>query len=263
MITHLPPNAHDSHGASSPTLDVYFLGCVDFSAAQYLQQTFVNELEFRRDQHAKLLICEHPPMISIGREGGHENLRHADAWLTENHEEQIVRPPLEVRWDKRGGGALVHAPGQLAIYPVMPYAQFGWNAVEYRDRLQRAVARACEEVRINIEARAGRFGIFTRLGQIGFVGILCKNGIASRGVYLNVSAPLDMLQQAQWSTETHDRPNERVVPANMVQSRRVSISAIRERIMHHIWHEFGFERSHLYTSHPLLRRMRRKTYEYA
>lgn len=264
MIHYSPTKRDDGHGFAPAALDVYFLGCVDFAAAEFLQQTFVDELEFRRDGHGKLLICEHPPIISIGREGGHENLSYADAWLKENHEDQIVRPPLDVRWVKRGGGAIVHAPGQLAIYPVVPYAQLGWNAVEYRNKLQQAVTRACEEVRIGIERREGRNGLFTRNGQIGFVGITCRNGIANYGVYLNVAAPLELLQQARWSTaDATAGPDERVDPANMVQSRRVTLSSIRERLMYHIQRELGFERSHLYTSHPLLHRVRRTTYEYA
>ncbi|MDA0834190.1 MAG: hypothetical protein O2955_08785 [Planctomycetota bacterium] len=263
MPPHYPQNSNSSDPESG-ALDVYFLGCVDFEATELLQQKFTEEIEFRRDLHGKLLICEHPPLISVGREGSHADLRYSDVWLTENHEDRIVRPSLEVRWVKRGGGALVHAPGQLAIYPVIPYTRQGFNVVEYRDRLMRAVTRACEESRIAVECRKADLGLFTRHGQVGFVGLSCRDGIISRGMYLNVAAPLELLRQAHWSMENDSVESGRCTePANLVQSRRVSISAIRERVLYHVQNEFGYERSHLYTSHPLLRRVSRKVYEYA
>ena len=48
---------------------------------------------------------------------------------------------IEVRWLNRGGGSLVHVPGQLALYPILPLARRGWGLGAYRERLEQAVRR--------------------------------------------------------------------------------------------------------------------------
>ncbi|MFN0198504.1 MAG: lipoyl protein ligase domain-containing protein [Planctomycetaceae bacterium] len=287
MIDRSPFIHIDVDRTEPAALDVYFLGCVDFDAAQFLQQTFADELAYRGDRHGKLLICEHPPLISIGREGGHANLGYSDAWLTEDHDDSNGPPSLDVRWVKRGGGAIVHAPGQLAIYPILPLELRSCGLLEYREKLQRAVMLACRDFRIGAETRDDIPGIFTKYGQVGFVGLSVSRGISRQGIFLNVSSPLDLHRAVKWSTMKVDHADHVVDlvacddlgddvtieisqtysanprSANIEQSRRVAIPSLRERIMHHVQHELGYERSHLYTSHPLLRRVRRTKHVYA
>ena len=50
-----------------PPLEVYMLGLVDFDDAQQLQRRLVYDLGERGG--AALILCEHPPTISVGRSG--------------------------------------------------------------------------------------------------------------------------------------------------------------------------------------------------
>ena len=106
------PTIWTERARSSDALQVHMLGTVDFDAAAFLQDRLVFELSGRNDRMGGVLVCEHPPLVTVGREGGREDLPPAI------HE--LVSRGLEVRWVNRGGGVVVHAPGQLAIYPMLP-----------------------------------------------------------------------------------------------------------------------------------------------
>ncbi|HJT79380.1 MAG TPA: hypothetical protein VJ739_19445, partial [Gemmataceae bacterium] len=108
-------------------LQAYLLGPVDFDALLALQRLLVYQVGGDRAR-AALLVCEHGPLLTVGRHGSRAHI------LYEPEELQALRWP--VRWVNRGGGALLHLPGQLAVYPVLPLDRLGLGLQEYLDRLQ-------------------------------------------------------------------------------------------------------------------------------
>src|SRR5690606_27991033 len=107
-------------------LEVHLLGVVDFDAASFLQERLVYELSGRDDQTGALLLCEHPPIVTIGREGSR-------AWLRADDRDFAARQ-MEIRWLNRGGGCLVHCPGQLAVYPIVPLQRLAIPPADYAAR---------------------------------------------------------------------------------------------------------------------------------
>ncbi len=53
---------------------------------------------------------------------------------------------LDVRWVNRGGGCVLHAPGQLAIYPIVPLAWHRWTVGEYLRRFRQALTQTLDEL---------------------------------------------------------------------------------------------------------------------
>ena len=113
MYTAEPVRTTPADGA----LEVFLLGLVDFDAALFLQERLMMHVAQRDDGYGALLICEHPPLITIGRSGSQAEI------LCDAHE--LTARQIDVRWLNRGGGALVHVPGQLALYPILPLARRG------------------------------------------------------------------------------------------------------------------------------------------
>src|SRR5262245_24795126 len=107
-------------------LQTYLLGLVEFEAALVLQRMFVYQVAGDRGR-AALLLCEHPPLITVGRQGSRGHIHLEPEELT------ALRWP--VRWVNRGGGCLLHLPGQLAAYPILPLDAFGLGLQGYLDRL--------------------------------------------------------------------------------------------------------------------------------
>src|SRR5262252_2625833 len=103
-------------GSADIALQAYLLGTVDFDAALALQRQLVYQVGGERDQ-AALVLCEHPAAITVGRQGSRAHI------LYEPEELHSLR--WRVRWVNRGGGCLLHLPGQLAVYPILPLDRLG------------------------------------------------------------------------------------------------------------------------------------------
>src|SRR5438093_10868911 len=96
---------------SSLALQVYLLGTVDFEALLRFQRRLHYEISGEREA-AALILCEHPPLISVGRHGSRAHI------LLEPPELQVRG--WRVRWVNRAGGCWLHQPGQLAAYALLP-----------------------------------------------------------------------------------------------------------------------------------------------
>src|SRR5262245_45985153 len=101
----------------------YLMGCVDFDDCQSLQRRLAYDALTRGDGRITVLLCEHPPLVTIGRAGSRAHVRLSGMELAERQ--------LAVRYVSRGGGAILQGPGQLAVYPIVPLEWHGWSIGEY------------------------------------------------------------------------------------------------------------------------------------
>jgi lipoate-protein ligase B len=235
---------------ASGSLEIYLLGVVDFDSALFLQERLVYEISGRNDTQGALLLCEHPPMITIGREGSWAHI------LIDNSE--LVSRQMEVRWLNRGGGCFVHAPGQLAVYPILPLDRLNIGLSDYRRRLEESVIDVCRELRVSAHRRADEPGVWCRLGQFAHLGVAAKSWVAYHGMFLNVSIAMDLLRMVQ--------PNDngqRVTSLSAQRARVTTMHSVRASLMRNLASQLGYDRYHLYTGHPLLRRTKKKVHVHA
>ena len=227
----------DSRG---PAVEVYMLGTLDFDVALALQQRLVYELSGRNDGQIALLICEHPNLITIGRQGSRDHIRLSDRGL--------ARRQVALRWVNRGGGCLLHTPGQLALYPIVPLAWYGLSVGEYLQRLQSGMLQALAELRVTSHTRPGRHGIWGRGGQLAVFGAAVKHWTTYYGAYLNVRPATGIFPYVDSDPVDH-------TPMSSLSAQRqrpLSISAVRSALVPHLSAAFGCQRYHLYSGHPLL-----------
>src|SRR5260221_213221 len=110
---------------SDKALQVYLLGSVEFEDALALQRLLAFQTVGDAGSSA-LILCEPPPLITVGRQGSREHI------LFDPEELQIRRWPI--RWVNRGGGCLLHLPGQLAIYPILALDQMELGVEAYLEK---------------------------------------------------------------------------------------------------------------------------------
>ena len=96
-------------------INVLYLGRVDYSIALELQQTLVRLVKEGRISHT-LLLLEHPPVITLGRNAGAQNIVASREFLTANG--------VELHETDRGGDVTFHGPGQLVGYPIFDLRAF-------------------------------------------------------------------------------------------------------------------------------------------
>lgn len=221
-------------------VEAYLLGLVDFEACLNLQQRLVYELSGRDDGQIALVICEHPSVITVGREGSRGHVRFDP--------EELAARGLSVRWVNRGGGCLLHAPGQLAIYPIVPLSWHGFSVGEYLARLQQGLIDTLADLGIAAQTRPGRMDLWGRTGQLAAVGVAVKGWTTYHGAYLNVAPSMHPFQ------EIISDPASRSSMSSLAMERPqgVRMSTVRESLVRHLTQSLGCWRYHLYTSHPLL-----------
>lgn len=237
-----PSTAINWSSLGGASLEVHLLGVVDFDACLALQDRYVSEIATRRDLHGALFVCEHPPIVTVGRQGSQADL------LCEM--EELTARQMEIRRLHRGGGMLVHAPGQVALYPILPVERLGLGLAAYRERLESAVIDACGEFHVEARRREEEAGVWCRSGQLAFVGATVRGGVSSHGVFVNVGPRMDLLRLVRSGSG-------RITSLSAERRSPTAMAPVRESLIRNLAALLNYDRYHLYTGHPLLKRTRR------
>jgi lipoyl(octanoyl) transferase len=166
-----------------------YLGRIDYPTALALQQRLV-ELRHQQRIPDTLLLLEHPPVLTLGRNAHRANILASD--------EILKARGVEIVETNRGGDVTYHGPGQLVGYPILDLraATPRMGAIDYVRKLEEVLIRTCAEFQILTERIPGRTGVWTRAGgtimekKIAAIGVHIARGITSHGFALNVTADL-------------------------------------------------------------------------
>jgi lipoyl(octanoyl) transferase len=221
-----------------PPLEIYLLGLVDFDDIQQLQRRLVYDLGDRPAGGGSLILCEHPPTISVGRSGSRAHI------LLDDEELQARR--IIVRWVNRGGGCVLHLPGQIAGYLALPLEASGLDVRRYLDGLHRVLVEVLREFDLEGATRPDRPGVHLGNARVASVGVAVTRWIAYHGFTLNVSTFLEPF-------EVLDEPHRQASMESRRQ-RPAPMAKVREALIRRVEGVFGLGRHHLYTHHPLIRR---------
>ena len=168
-------------------INVLYLGCVDYSIALELQQTLVGLVKEGRVSHT-LLLLEHPPVITLGRNAGAQNIVASREVLAANG--------IELHETNRGGDVTFHGPGQLVGYPIFNLRAFEprIGAVDFVRKLEEVLIRTCGDLGVVTERIPGLTGVWTQNdppGKIAAIGVHISRAVTSHGFAFNVNTNLD------------------------------------------------------------------------
>ena len=144
----------------------------------------------RRDRVGDLLLLvQHPPVITLGRGGGAEDLRVSEATLR--------RLGVGLFQTERGGRATYHGPGQLVAYPILRLPDddsaelTAGDLHAYLRRLEEAVIHLLAEVGIAAGRVERHPGVWVGRNKIAAVGVAVRDGVTTHGLALNVDPPME------------------------------------------------------------------------
>ena len=133
-----------------------------------------------------LLLCEHPHVITQGRNGKREHL------LASEH--VLRQKGMEYYETSRGGDITYHGPGQIVGYPILNLGAIRRDVVWYVRTLEEAMIQATAEFGIKAERVAGKTGIWVRVGnteeKLAAIGVHISRWVTSHGFAYNVSTDL-------------------------------------------------------------------------
>jgi len=188
---------------------VLHLGTVDYATGLRLQNSLV---ELRKSGRISdvLLLLEHLPVITLGRNSSQKNLLASPDVLKERG--------VELFESNRGGDITFHGPGQLVGYPIFDLRGCSprLGVVEFVRRVEEALIRTCGDLGILSERICGLTGVWTQGStsqscsttaqsgavqrsaqpesqeqkKIAAIGVHISRGVTSHGFALNVATDL-------------------------------------------------------------------------
>jgi lipoate-protein ligase B len=170
-------------------LRVEWLGTVPYSDALARQLAAVEER--RGGGPDRLLLLEHPPVITLGRSARPENLRASRA--------ELARRGVELVEVARGGDVTWHGPGQLVGYAIADLAARGEPDVHlWLRRLEGTLIAALAALGVGARPIPGRTGVFLEKAdedglarKIASIGVGLRGWISWHGFALNVTTGED------------------------------------------------------------------------
>lgn len=128
-----------------------------------------------------LLVCEHDPVVTLGRRARAEHLLVSP--------EGLAARGIAVHASSRGGDVTYHGPGQLVAYPVL---RLDAGVVAHVARLAAAAVEVAAGFGVAAAFDRARPGVFTAAGaKLAAVGVHVHRRVAIHGLALNVTTALD------------------------------------------------------------------------
>ncbi len=190
-----------------------YLGRVDYGEALRLQQELVG-LRTRGSIGNVLLLLEHPPVLTLGRNANRSNILASD--------ELLAARGVMLHEINRGGDVTYHGPGQLIGYPIFdlrslrnPASGGRLGPVDFIRLMEEALIRLCGEFGVQAGRICGLTGVWCGLPEpqisseglpcaapsktsppagrerkIAAIGIHVARGVTSHGFAFNVTTDL-------------------------------------------------------------------------
>ena len=184
-----------------------YLDRVDYGEALSLQQELVALRQAGRIGNV-LLLLEHPPVLTLGRNASRSNVLASD--------ELLARRGVTLHEINRGGDVTYHGPGQLIGYPIFDLRRLR-NAkgnrlgpVDFVRLMEEALIRLCGEFGVQAGRICGLTGVWCAAHgrpsdescgmtakepakgerKIAAIGIHVARGVTSHGFAFNVTTDL-------------------------------------------------------------------------
>lgn len=198
-----------------------------------------------------LLLLEHPPVLTLGRNSSRSNVLASDEFLASRG--------IELHEINRGGDVTYHGPGQLVGYPIVdlrgdlpgkrgPHL----GPVDFVRMLEEVLIRVCGDFGVMAQRIPKRTGVWTIAGgsieekKIAAIGVHVSQGVTSHGFALNVTTdlrdfdwiiPCGITDRTVTSLELEalptDDPSRRPIMENALNSTARHFGRIFERQM--VW----------------------------
>ena len=221
------------------------LGRIGYAEAYELQKRVVAARKADAIEDV-LLLCEHPHVITQGRNGKREHL------LVGEH--VLRQKGVEFYETSRGGDITYHGPGQIVGYPILNLGEIRRDVAWYVRMLEEAMIRATAEFGIGAVREAGKTGVWVKGGastshespvtshatpiaaeKLGAIGVHLSRWVTSHGFAYNVSTDLRFF--------------DLIIPCGIADRKATSLEKLLERavekadvgprIAHHLGELFG------------------------
>jgi lipoyl(octanoyl) transferase len=199
-----------------------------------------------------LLLCEHRPVITEGRNGKREHLLVSENVLRQRN--------VEFHETSRGGDITYHGPGQLVGYPILQLGMIRKDVVWYVRMLEEVMIRTSAEFGICAVREPGKTGIWVEAAEkelpqraprsrrdkgpresaaekLGAIGVHISRWVTSHGLAYNVATDLrnfDLIVPCGIA-------GRKATSLEKLLGRAVNVGDVTPKMVRHFGDVFGFE----------------------
>jgi lipoate-protein ligase B len=207
-------------------------GLIPYGPACELQRQLV-EARKARSIPDILLLCEHPHVITLGRNGTRDHLRVSD--------DLLERKNVEFHSSDRGGDITYHGPGQIVGYPILDLTEHRRDIGWYVHALEEVMLRASADFDVATKRVEGQHGVWIESPagdeKLGAIGVHLSRWVTSHGFAYNVSTDLryfDLIVPCGIA-------DKRVTSLERTLGRPIVFDEVRERLVAHFTSVFARE----------------------
>ncbi|HMD44090.1 MAG TPA: lipoyl(octanoyl) transferase LipB [Candidatus Acidoferrum sp.] len=191
-------------------LQIVDLGLISYTDAFALQQRIVLARKARVIADV-VLFCQHPHVLTLGRNGKREHLLASEAVLRQKG--------VEFHSSNRGGDITYHGPGQVVGYPILDLSSIKQDVHWYVRTLEEVLIRATADFGIEAYRIRGKTGIWVagkpHEEKLAAIGVHLSRWVSSHGFAYNVSTDL--------------RYFDLIVPCGIAERKATSLEKLLDR----------------------------------
>jgi lipoyl(octanoyl) transferase len=210
-----------------PPLLITDLGLLSWSDAYVIQQRIIAARKAGAIDDV-LLFCEHPHVLTLGRNASQKNLLASEHVLRQKN--------VELRETNRGGDITYHGPGQVVGYPIFNLDLIRRDVHWYVRTLEEAMIRASADFGITAYRIPGKTGIWVQPPgnipeeKLAAIGVHISRWVTSHGFAFNVSTDLryfDLIIPCGIA-------DRKATSLEKLLHRNVALSEVKPRLTHHL-----------------------------
>jgi lipoyl(octanoyl) transferase len=201
------------------------LGLISYADASALQQRLAAARKAGAIDDV-FLLCEHPHVITLGRNASRANL------LASEH--VLQQKGVELHSTNRGGDITYHGPGQIVGYPILNLANIKRDVGWYVRTLEETMIRTSADFGVTSCRVPGKTGIWVHAGdteeKLAAIGVHISRWVTSHGFAYNVSTDLryfDLIIPCGIA-------DRKATSLEKLLSRSVALDEVKPRLTHHL-----------------------------
>jgi lipoyl(octanoyl) transferase len=208
-----------------PPLLITDLGLISYADACALQQRLVDARKAGAIDDV-LLFCEHPHVLTLGRNANRANL------LASEH--VLRQKGVELHSTNRGGDITYHGPGQVVGYPILNLGNIKRDVGWYVRTLEEAMIRASADFGVTAYRVPGKTGTWVQTGaseeKLAAIGVHISRWVTSHGFAYNVATDLRYFELIV----PCGIPDRKATSLEKLLSRAVALAEVKPRLTHHL-----------------------------
>lgn len=197
-----------------------------------------------KQQHHRLIFCEHTPVYTLGKSGSENNLLAS--------QDKLDSLGAEFHKINRGGDITFHGPGQIVGYPIFDLDEFFTDVHRYVRMLEQVVIDTLADFDIYADRLPGYTGVWLPRThsksnrKICAIGVHLSRWVTLHGFAFNVNTDLNYFNQiipcgiSEVDMEVTSLAQEK--------GELVSLDLVKERLITHFSDSFNFDISFVTTS---------------